>query len=57
MLLVGIILVLMVVGFNAIQFQEDAQECKRGGHNVQCPEEVHEWPEDYSSTSTPSRLG
>lgn len=33
----GIILVLMVIALGAIKYQEDSQDCRRGGYNVQCP--------------------
>lgn len=58
MILVVIILMGMVVALNVVKFQEDTQECDRGGHNVQCPAEVREWPpaDPGSSTSTPSLL-
>lgn len=44
--------ILIVIGFGVIKFQEDMADCQRGRHNVQCPEEVNEWPQPGEPSST-----
>lgn len=50
--LVLVVAILMVIGFGVVKYQEDMEACERGRHNVQCPEEVNEWPQPGEPSST-----